>query len=114
MSKIVLGLATYGRGMPFTGQGEARPGRGNARNPKGVAPLQGACTLTDNTLGWYEIKRELNAEKATARIDPVQMAAYAPIRGGSYWVGFDTQEVRMMPRCLAAQSVRDQLAQHFC
>jgi len=85
----------YGRGFHFAG-GDARPGYGAANAPAAIPPLLGDCTNTSYTMSWYEVKRQLAAEQLTARIDPNHMAAYSPIHGGKYWVGFDTPRTHQM------------------
>lgn len=100
MSKIVMGLATYGRGFVFAG-GEAAPGLGGALDSSQAPPLLGDCTNTSYTMSWYEIKRQLNAEQLTPRVDPNHMAAYSPIQGGKYWIGFDTPTTHAKKMCYA-------------
>lgn len=90
-SKLVMGLATYGRSFRLsTPAGTGPPPLPGTVSGTGPGPA-GACTLDEEggVLAWYEIKQL----GITPAIDESGMGAYATYGpNNEYWIGFDTQD----------------------
>jgi chitinase len=82
-SKLLIGLATYGRGFNLA----------NAANSSVGAPATGACakqtyTQEDGYAAYYEICNLIDKQGYKDKYDDQQQSAYA-VGGANIWIGYD-------------------------
>jgi len=99
MSKLVLGLATYGRSWDISGAsclaGDAGDAAGGSAAcglftfAKGGAGAAGSCTRQKGIMAYYEVEALLKASGTVTAYNETLQAPYAYAASGNPWVGYD-------------------------
>lgn len=98
MSKLVLGMATYGRSWDISGATCLSPARASTSGAPacgiltpaaGGAGAAGSCTRQKGTLAYYEIVELLKQSGTVTGFNDTLVSPFAYAASGNPWVGYD-------------------------